>query len=58
MQVIASLVDYYDNVLPCFPSQMNPVAIQARAFSEASATMLDALGQAAASFDNAGGFWP
>lgn len=54
MQVVATLVDFYDNVLPCFPPQLNPVAIRAKAFSEASATMLDALGQAAASFDNAG----
>jgi hypothetical protein len=53
-QVVATLVDFYDNVLPCFPPQMNPVAIRAKAFSEVSATMLDALGQAAASFDNAG----
>ena len=54
LQIVAALVEVYDEALPCFPPALNPVQVQAKATSDAASTMLDALGQAAASFDNAG----
>lgn len=54
VQVVAGLVDVYDFVLPCFPPSMDPMTILAKAYTAAVSRMLDALGQAAASFDNGG----
>ena len=52
------LVDIYDHVLPCFPPSLDPVVVAAKAFTGCVSTALDALGQAAASFDNAGAQQP
>jgi hypothetical protein len=49
-----TLVEIYDHVLPCFPPELNPVVVHAKAYSASVSTALDALGQAAASYDNAG----
>ena len=54
LQIVANLVDVYDNVLPCFPPGLDPVEVVAMTYSDCISAALDSLGQAAPSYDNAG----